>query len=484
VFPLSEVALRYAEWELKEDKATSASTGPATLPGIYGVFQDFSQLLLGKREPAGPGEHVARGTAGLFASRICFTGLMFLVSVFLARLLSSGGYGAYTYAFAWVLLLGVPGILGTDQLLVRELAVFRTRGAWDLIRGLIRQTNAAVLLASLALAACAAMIAKVVLTGRDAQSLEVFWLALVLLPFITLTRARQAALQGLNILVLGQLPETIVQPALFLLLLAAAYWRLGRHLTATWAMGMNVAAAAAAFAVGALLLRKYLPAGAKSVKLAYPRWTWLRSALPLMFLSSVAVIYGQADVLILGAIKGTKAVGVYGVADRGAELLAFLFTAAISAMAPTIASLYASRDLQALQRIVTKLVRVTLALTLPAAIAFIGFGYWVLLWIYGADYVAGQRALAILSAGQLVNVAMGPVGMLLIMTGHETDATWSIGISAVVNVALNFALVPKWGLEGAAISAASSMVLWNFLMARAVHKRFGIHSTVLGKISF
>jgi len=476
--------LQYAERELKEDKATSAPPGPATLPGIYGVFQDFSQLLLGKREPGNAGEHVARGTAGLFASRICFTGLMFLVSVILARLLSSGGYGAYTYALAWVVLLGVPGILGTDQLLVRQLAVYRTRGAWDLIRGFIRRANAAVLLVSLALAAGAAVIAKVLLSGRGGQAPAVFWLALVLLPLITLTRVRQAALQGLNILVVGQLPETIVQPSIFLILLAVAYWRLGKHLTATWAMGMNVVATGAAFVVGALLLRKYLPAAAKGAELAYPDWKWLRNALPLMFLSSVAVIYGQADVLILGAIKGTKAVGVYGVADRGANLLAFLFTAAISAMAPAIASLYAGGDLEALQRMVTKLVRVTLALTLPVAVAFIGFGYWVLLWVYGADYVAGQRALAILSVGQLVNVAMGPVGMLLIMTGHEKDATWSIGISAVVNVGLNFALVPKWGLEGAAISAASSMVLWNCLMARAVHKRFGIHSTVLGKISF
>lgn len=475
--------MRYAERELKADNATSTSPGPATLPGIYGVFQDFSQVLLRKKEPASAGEHVARGTAGLFASRICFTGLMFLVSVVLARLLSTGGYGAYTYALAWVVLLGVPGILGTDQLLVRELAVYRTRGAWDLTGGLIRRANTAVLLVSLALAAGAALIARALLSGRDAQSMEVFWPALVLLPLITLTRVRQAALQGLNILVLGQLPETIVQPSLFLILLGVAYWRLGKHLTATWAMGMNVVATAVAFVVGALLLRKYLPAPAKGAKLAYPDWGWLRSALPLMFLSGVAVIYGQADLLILGAIKGTKAVGVYGVADRGADLLAFLFTAAISAMAPAIASLYASGDLQALQRMVTKLVRVTVALTLPVAIAFIGLGYWVLLWIYGADYVAGQRALAILSVGQLVNVAMGPVGMLLIMTGHEKDATWSIGISAVANVGLNFALVPKWGLEGAAISAASSMVLWNCLMARAVHKRFGIHSTVLGKIS-
>ncbi len=481
---LAEVALQYAERELKADNATSARPGPATLPGIYGVFQDFLQLLMGRKEPASAGEQIARGTAGLFASRICFTGLMFLVSVILARLLSSGGYGAYTYALAWVVLLGVPGILGTDQLLVRELAVYRTRGAWDLIRGSIRQANAAVLVASLALAAGAALVAKVVLSSRGGQSQAVFWVALILLPLITLTRVRQAALRGLNILVLGQLPETIVQPSMFLILLAAAYWRLGKHLTATWAIGTNVVATAVAFVVGALLLRTYLPEAAKGAKPTYPDWGWLRSALPLMFLSSVAVIYGQADVLILGAIKGAKAVGVYGAADRGAGLLAFLFTAAISAMAPTIASLYASGDQQALQRMVTKLVRVTLALTLPVAVAFIGFGYWVLLWVYGADYVAGQRALAILSVGQLVNVAMGPVGMLLIMTGHEKDATWSIGISAVVNVGLNFALVPKWGLEGAAISAASSMVLWNCLMARAVHKRFGIHSTVLGKISF
>jgi len=471
-----------AEQELKEDKARGAA--PVTLPGIYGVFQDFARLLLGKKEAASAGEHVARGTAGLFASRVCFTGLMFGVNVILARVLGRGGYGSYAYALAWVVLLGVPGILGTDQLLVREVAVYRTRGAWGLMRGFLRRANEAVLVVSVALAAIAAVIARVLAREGNSESLMVFCVALLLLPLITLTRVRQAALQGLNILVVGQLPETLVQPSVFLVLLGVTYWRLGRHLTPGWAMGMNVAATGAAFVVGAVLLRKYLPATAKGAEVAYPDWGWLRSALPLMFLSSVAVIYGQADLLILGALKGAKAVGVYGVADRGADLLAFVFTAAISAMAPTIASLYARGDLEALQIMVTKLVRVTLALSVPVAIAFIGFAYWVLLWIYGAEYVAGQRALAILSVGQLVNVAMGPVGMLLIMTGHEKDATWSIGISALVNVGLNFALVPKWGLEGAAFSAASSMVLWNCLMARAVHKRFGIHSTVLGRISF
>lgn len=467
---------------MNEAKASKAWPVPEAGAGIAGALRDFSRLLLWKKEPANAGEHVARGTVGLFASRMFFAGMMFLASVLLARLLGRAEYGAYTYALAWVVLLGIPAILGADQLLVREVAAYQARESWGLMRGLIRRANQAVLLASVGLMVAAAMVARATMSRSEPQSVWVFWVALILLPLITLTRVRQAALRGLQVLVLGQLPEFIVQPCAFLILLGVVYWKLGGHLTAAWAMGTNVAATGVAFVVGVLLLQNYLPEPAKSAKVVRPGSSWLRSALPLMFLSSVVMIYGQADVLILGALKGAKAVGVYGVADRGADLLGFLFTAAASALAPTVASLYATRDLEALQQLVTKLVRITLTLSLPVAIALIGFGYWVLLFVYGPDFVGGQRALAILSVGQLVNVGMGPVGMLLIMTGHERDATWSIGASAVVNIVLNFALVPKWGLEGAAIGAASSMVLWNCLMAWAVNKRFGIHPTVVGRI--
>jgi O-antigen/teichoic acid export membrane protein len=77
---------------------------------------------------------------------------------------------------------------------------------------------------------------------------------------------------------------------------------------------------------------------------------------------------------------------------------------------------------------------------------------------------------------------MGPVGVVLIMTGHERDAALAIGVSAVLNLILNAILIPGWGMEGAAVATAASTVVWNILMAIALYQRSGIHSTILGKL--
>jgi O-antigen/teichoic acid export membrane protein len=464
--------------DVKESNAWLAANGVR--------LQDFALLLLGKRRPGSAGEIVARGTSGLVVSRFFYSGVMFVLSILLARILGRTGYGLYTYAFAWVVLLGIPAILGADQLLIRQISTCRAREAWDLMKGYVQRANRYVLLASVAIALGAALIAPTLARHAAREGLWVFWVSLILIPLIALTRVRQGALQGLNVLVLGQLPEKIIQPSLFLIFVVAVVYGhfSALHLTAVTAMAMNVVATLIAFLVGVQLLHKYLPKLTGNMQSADAERSWMRSGLLLTFLSGITVIYGQADILILGSIKGAAAVGVYGVVDRGSELIGFLFTAAVSALAPTIASLYAAGDLGALQRLVTKLVRVTLGLTLPLAIVFIGFGYWVLLIVYGREFVAGQHALAILTLGQLFNVTMGPVGMLLVMTGREMDAITGIGLSAIANIVLSFALVPKFGLEGAAISATISTVIWNCVLAQKVHQRLGIHASVLGKLSF
>jgi O-antigen/teichoic acid export membrane protein len=134
-----------------------------------------------------------------------------------------------------------------------------------------------------------------------------------------------------------------------------------------------------------------------------------------------------------------------------------------------------------LQRMITKSARVILIGSLPIAIVLILFGHWFLLFFFGQDFIQGEKALAILGAGQLINAATGSVGLLLIMTGYERDAAMCVGISAVLNMILNAFLIPKWGLEGAAAATTTTVMFWNILLAILLYKRLGIHSTALGK---
>ena len=440
----------------------------------------LGRVLLGNEESESIRTRLVAGLGGLVGLRITFGVLSFGLTIFLARVLAAKGFGAYSYALAWTVLLGVPAILGMDQLLIREIAAYQLQSKWGLLRGLLRSANAAVLLASVGIAGITLLVLWIMRGRWSGQNLSTICIALLLLPLISLTRVRQAALQGLHRVVLGSTPERLIQPALLLAFVFIAYWYFHGQLTTPFAMGLNVLATAIAFAIGARWLRRNLLPAVRQAPPEFRTRAWTRSALPMAFLAGMGVLFGQAGTLILGSIKGVSAVGIYSVADKGSELLAFILVAQNAAFSSTAASLYASGDLVRLQRLATRIARVTLLASLPLAVLFIGFGHWFLLFFYGAQYTQAQHALAILSFGQLVNVGMGLNSVLLMMTGHERDAAAAVTVSAASNIVLNLLLVPKWGLEGAAISTACSLVLLNVLSSAALLRKTGIQSMVLG----
>jgi len=184
---------------------------------------------------------------------------------------------------------------------------------------------------------------------------------------------------------------------------------------------------------------------------------------------------------MVGAMLGPEAAGIFDVAIKGAALVSFALMAVNMPLAPAVAELYAKGEKKLLQRLVTKSARVALLGSLPVAFGMILFGREVLS-IFGRDFIEGSTVLAILSAGQLINVAMGSVALLLNMTGYEEDTAKGIGIAALVNVVLNAFLIPLWGINGAATASAISMAAWNILLAWWVYKKIGIYSTALGSL--
>lgn len=437
------------------------------------------QILSGKKITARLKGNIARGATGTFGLRMASTALSFIIGLLLARLLGSTGYGTYAYAMTWVGLLAVPGALGLDKLLVREIAIYKTKSEWHLMKGLLRWANRMVFIASAGLALLAAFIGYAFAGHHDSLVLVSIWISLVSLPLITLTRLRQAVLRGFNRVIAGQVPEMLILPVLFICFVSVAYLLFGKGITAPWMLGMNVVATGIAFGVGTRVLLKTLPMQVRETFPSYNIREWIRSALPLMFITGMQIINARTDIIMLGAMKGPQEAGVYSVANRGAEFITFILLAVNTALGPMVASLYAEGDREKLQRIVTRSTRIILVFSLPIGIALIVFGHWFLL-LFGEAFTQGRTTLSILSAGQLVNAAMGSVGPLLVMTGHERNVAIGVGISAALNLILNALLIPQWSIAGAAIATAVSMVTWNVLLAILVYRTIGIHSTALG----
>ncbi len=437
--------------------------------------------VLGHTGPLNIRSRLVRGAAASFVLKAGFTGLTLLSSIILARVMGATEFGYFSYAVALVGLLAVPTSLGLPNLLIRYLAAYRARKEWGLMRGLLLRTNQAVVAASLLIGVLSLAILWPLRGSFPALQPTVFCISLLLLPLGTLNALRGASLRGLHHTVLGQLPEDLVRPALLVILVVGA-WLLARPagLDAVTAIVLQVIATAAAFAIGAWLLLTHIPPAARNAVPAFEGRAWFRTAIPLLALGGMQVINQRTDLMMLGIFTTPADVGIYQVVVRGADVVAFALLAVDRVIAPEFSRLYTQRDLARMQRIVTGSTRVVLLVTIPAVLVMVFFGRAILDAFFGSGFAAGAPALAILSAGQLANATMGSAGSLLNMTGHEADTARSIVISAVVNVALNLFLIPRFGIVGAATATALSIVVWNLLLGWWVYRRLGIVPSVFG----
>ncbi len=411
---------------------------------------------------------LALGAAGSLALKVSSAGLIFLTGVVLARALGADGYGAYALAISWSVLLGVPAVLGMDRMVMRATAVYRVREQWGLARGLYRRANQATLAAALILAGSAALVANRTLEGEVRLT---FLFAMLLVPLLTLMRVRKAATQGLDRVVVGQLPEMLLQHVFFLTLIGIAFAIAEPN--SVLAVQLQIAAVALAFIVGVIILVRVRPAAVASSPPAYATREWARAALPMMILSGIHVINGRLDIVMLGWLDGPRAAGLYDVATKGSDLVSFALIAINQALGPSFASLLAEGRLAALQRIVTKQTRLTFLMAVGVGVTMITISSFFLA-LFGSEFAGARWALIILVSSQMFNAAVGPVGLLLVMAHKEKWAAVGFLIAAILNGGLNLWLIPLLGITGAAIATLASTIAWNTAFMVYVYRSIGI----------
>jgi O-antigen/teichoic acid export membrane protein len=426
------------------------------------------------RSPAQLPQGLVRSGFLTVGIKLANTALSFITVTILARLLGPKGYGTYAYVIALVSMLSVPVQFGLPTLVVRETAKAQALKAWGLLRGVV-------LISSTAIALASAIGAWLFAQRFTYEQLATFGWGLLLLPLLALGAIRGAILRGLRHVIAGQFPEFLVRPVLFLILvLLAMYGWPQATASPASVMAINAFAAATAFLFGLWALHRHWPEPASTAAPATLHHDWLRSLWPLGLGAGMHFINSHTDIIMLGFFESSAEVGTYRVAVAGAALVSLVLAAGNMVISPHFSQLYAERRNDELQKLATRSARLMFTASLPIGLAFIVFGNELLTFAFGADYVPAYASLVILSVGQLFNVFAGSVGMLLNMTGHERDATRGVAVAAVANVPLNLALIPAFGMEGAAIATAISLLIWNVILWRAAHARLRIRSSAIG----
>jgi O-antigen/teichoic acid export membrane protein len=110
----------------------------------------------------------------------------------------------------------------------------------------------------------------------------------------------------------------------------------------------------------------------------------------------------------------------------------------------------------------------------PLAILLIIERKWFL-HLFGSEFVQAEIVLIILALAQLINSLVGPVGYLLTMTGYQKQAAWALGAGVLLNLLLNILFIPLYGINGAAMATAISLVSWRLYSVFLSRKLLGVN---------
>lgn len=424
-------------------------------------------------------ENLIQGTAGTAIVKAGGIGLSFLASLMLARLLGASGYGVYAYAVSWALLLSVPAGLGLDTLLTREVARYQTRGDQAASGGVLWWSVRVALTSSGVLGLLAASCIWFFQQRIEPATVVALWTALLILPIWVLLRLQQGTILGLGRVVSALAPQLVLHPAL-LLALAGVFFLSGR-LNAPLTVGVYAIAATLALLLGSWPLRSQLRVPKNFTIQADQIQIWWRGTWPLFVAATAGMLNDLIAVILLGILANTESAGVFDVARKMAILVSFGLVAVSIPLAPAVANLHTSGNHVQLQRVVVQGTRASLLIALPVAIGLIVFGHWGLS-LFGSAFQSGFVALIILCLGQLVNAYTGSVAVVLNMTGHERDVSHGVLAAAILNTLLSILLIPRWGLEGAAVANLVGIIVFNVLLGRRVYQRLGIRVARLGPL--
>jgi O-antigen/teichoic acid export membrane protein len=405
-------------------------------------------------------ERLVKASGGALILKVLNTVLGFATTVILARTLGPDSFGVYAFAIAVVMVVGLPAKAGVPQLVTRETARGQASGDWRTVKGVWRWATIFVLITSTIVLILAVSAGAFFSDFAVTEVGRTLLIGLLMIPFMGLALVRASSLRGLGYTVQGQLPELVVKPMTFLILLLAVLFidDIG-ELSAPWAMTLNIAATMLAFVFGIAMLRRVRPSEFKEIQPQYESRSWMATVIPMASVNAMHLINTQADILLIGFFMESADIGHYKVAAQVSLVVVFGLQATKMVVEPYYSRFYHRGEMVRLQKLARSASRVNLVVALLVITPLFFLGRELLNLAFGAAFVAAFVPMLVLSAARLIGSAIGSSGHLLNMAGYQKEYARIWVLAAVLNVILNLILIPLFGVTGAAISTAGTLLL-------------------------
>jgi len=408
----------------------------------------------------------------VFLGRVFSTIFGFLFSLAAARLMGADVYGKLMYVTVIITMLSLVTKLGLTQGLVQFISRLTENNRIEERNSIISFSFLLVSVFSIILSVIlfifSDFIALNIFNNQELASLlKVMSPILILLSLIELTPGIFRGLKIVKYQVLGRdLIQSFIRLIMVLILGYLGYKIYG--LVAAFYLSM-------AFSLLYLFYKLYdlnLFGKIKCKFITSYKEILIFSA-PLLISSILHYSISKIDIFMIGYFLNTSSVGIYTVALKIGTLTNFLLFSINSMFAPNITTLYYNNQMVKLEKLYQVITKWVLGINLSVFFLFIILSKEIMN-VFGTEFIIGWIALILITAGQVVNAGVGSAGLINVMTGYPKSELYVSIIVFVINVTLNYFLIPIYGIEGAAFASLISIGVMNLLRLYILYNRLEI----------
>jgi O-antigen/teichoic acid export membrane protein len=407
-----------------------------------------------------------------FAIRVISAAIAFISQIILARVMGEFEYGIFVFVWVLVVIFGDLSCLGFHTTVIRFLPHYNARNAHAEIRGLTSAARIFAMVSSTLIAAIGLVGLWLFQASVESYYLVPLYLGLFCMPMIALGDVLEGTARAHSWAVVALSPTYITRPLLILGFMVGAV-ALGAPHTALTAMVAAMAATYLTTVVQFFNVVRRLG----GLYVAGPRKTefamWIKAALPIFLIEGFGFLLTNSDVVVVGLFLDPESVAIYFAAAKTIALVHFVFFSVKAAAAPRFSAMFAAGDRVGLARFAGETVRWSFWPSLAVGLGVLAIGHF-LLSLFGPAFTAGYGLMAILFAGILAKALVGPGEVLLTMSGEQKLCVGVYAVALAANLGFNVALIPAYGLTGAAFATAGAMVVEAVLLHLAVRSKLGI----------
>ena len=216
--------------------------------------------------------------------------------------------------------------------------------------------------------------------------------------------------------------------------------------------------------IGICLITIYKRVGKEKLTFSLKRGKSLFKKSKYYIVSSLMVtIFAQTDKIMLKLMVDSSATGFYAAATTCAALTAFVFSAIIDSMRPTIFEAKKVSTYKFEERL-KLLYSIIIYLSLAQSLAMTILAKLIIFILYGSSYYASVSALRIV-VWYTTFAYIGSVRNIWILAEEKQKYLWIINLSgALLNIVLNYILIPFMGINGAALASLFTQIFTNIII--------------------